>query len=486
VNKNYLILGLLMILSIGFVSAIPVWNNLQNVPNLYQSSGYKYDAMSYDSGIIRVLSTSQYGTDWGVANNRFGWWQNNRAMNSPFRNNRMWAMDWVAGGSYGTTYVGGANGQLYLTTDGYSWTDLSATDVGDWVGTSTVNSINFDGGHRVYTGMSDGKFGLFNTIGGWEDYSATDSGDWVGTSTVNVVKFDAGHYVFTGMSDGKFGFYNTNSMVWTDLSATDDGDWIGTSAIFSLAVTSETGKVYVGMSDGKFGFYNNFNGLWSDLSATDVGDWVGTSTVKALTFDSVNNLIYTGMSDGKFGYYNISDNVWYDLTSAIGVSSINSLEYNPSNFYVYVGGNSVFGFYNPIVCTENWIQDQPSSCDGLISSYTITYTDSNTCGTSNNLPVDSGTVIPCCVENWTQQSPSTCDGLISEFTINYLDSNTCGTVYQLPMSNGSIIPCCVGSGCEVKINFTTSGSWTVPYDAKRITVELIGAGGSSAGWSWWY
>jgi surface protein len=44
------------------------------------------------------------------------------------------------------------------------------------------------------------------------------------------------------------------------------------------------------------------------------------------------------------------------------------------------------------ICTENWVQ-QNSTCDG--HSYTISYTDSNNCGTTNSLPLDNGTIVSC-------------------------------------------------------------------------------------------
>jgi len=91
-------------------------------------------------------------------------------------------------------------------------------------------------------------------------------------------------------------------------------------------------------------------------------------------------------------------------------------------------------------CVENWTQTGTTSCDGLISNYTITYVDDNTCGTTVSLPVDNGTSVSCCVENWTM-SQTTC---ISNQRINYyMDTNVCNTSYVMP---ANLTISCGGSG----------------------------------------
>jgi len=226
------------------------------------------------------------------------------------------------------------------------WSDLSATDTGDWVGTSNIRSVAvFDG--KVYTGLSSGKFGVYDpNTNVWSDLSATDTGDWVSSSGVNSIAFLDGK-VYTGIDTGKFGVYDPNTNVWSDLSATDTGNWVGSGTVTSVAVFD--GKVYTGISGGSFGVYDPNTNVWSDLSATDTGNWVSSTSVNTLTvFDGK---VYTGLSSGKFGVYDPNTNVWSDLSATdtgdwVSSTSVNTLTVFDGKVYTGLSSGK-FGVYSP-------------------------------------------------------------------------------------------------------------------------------------------
>jgi hypothetical protein len=127
-------------------------------------------------------------------------------------------------------------------------------------------------------------------------------------------------------------------------------------------------------------------------------------------------------------------------------------------------------------CVENWTQDLPDVCDGLISDYAITYTDQNTCGTTLNLPVDNGTIVPCCVEDWIADS-NACSNY--QELISYMDSNSCGTSFQLPSNNNTYFECGRGGGSVVESVSPITGEVTAPTTSSNIIARIF-----QSIWSW--
>jgi len=210
-------------------------------------------------------------------------------------------------------YFGTTSGRIHVYNPVTTvWTDLSATDPGNWMGTSNVRSIQAYNSTHVYLALNDGKMGFYNPLTNTTvDLSSTDPGDWVGTSNVRSIYAHNSTAVYTGLDSGKFGVYNPVTNVWTDLSATDPGNWVGTNIIRYIHIQKEL--VYTGLTSGLFGVYNPVTNVWTDLSATDSGNWVGTSQVQAIT--GFNNTLYTGISGGKLGFYELPNN----LSTSTGV-----------------------------------------------------------------------------------------------------------------------------------------------------------------------
>ncbi|MEX0932740.1 MAG: hypothetical protein WDZ77_01425 [Candidatus Pacearchaeota archaeon] len=166
--------------------------------------------------------------------------------------------------------------------------------------------------------------GVYNrTSNEWEDLSASDAGDWVGTSHVTGVAVNPNNdLVYTGI-DGKLGVYNRTSNEWEDLSASDAGDWVGTSNFESVAVNPNNDLVYTGIWDGKLGVYSDYLkilpgeseiALW--VCGIDIGDYrVATLNINAntstneipLRVETYNGTDFVDVLHSK--YINTSNNI---------------------------------------------------------------------------------------------------------------------------------------------------------------------------------
>jgi len=244
--------------------------------------------------------------------------------------------------------LGAGNFGVYNITSN-QWTNLNQTDSGNWVGTSSLNSLAFDNfNNLIYIGLSLGKFGVYNiTSNIWSDLSNTSIGNWSGSISVNAVVYDdINKLIYTG--GGKLGVYNITSNVWTFLGNTSTGNWTGGLTIFPLFYDNVTNLLYTGMSNGKLGVYNITSNIWSDL-----GNFISKS-ILSIELDRNNNLIYAGFTAGNFGVYNITSNQWINLNQTdsgnwAGISDVRKVIYDPINNLVYTGlQNGKFGVYNPI------------------------------------------------------------------------------------------------------------------------------------------
>ena len=281
-----------------------------------------------------------------------------------------------------------------------TWTDLSTTDAGNWVGTSTVQSIA-NTGNLVYTGIDDGLFGVYNSTSNvWTNLSATDTGNWVGTNTVYGIAVNPNdNLVYTVLSLGNFGVYNRTSNVWTNLSTTDAGDWAGTYSMMSVAVNSNDNLVYTGGANGKLGVYNRTSNVWTDLSATNAGDWVGTSIIYDVAVNLNGSLVYTGIQNGKFGVYTFGSSLivvqsypidYYNFSSTTvelscnftsifqNITSVNVIVWNASNNIIYGNTTSL----NTQSYSSNWTTS--ALVDGVYTWRCSGFGSAGINGTSSN------------------------------------------------------------------------------------------------------
>jgi hypothetical protein len=147
-----------------------------------------------------------------------------------------------------------------------------------------------------------------------------------------------------------------------------------------------------------------------------------------------------------------SDGIWnfrYSNTVSVpfttqNIEFLNSTSNEVPNIWSWSPTNFTTVVYGGEACVESWVQDLPSACDGVLTNFTISYTDENLCGTFGDLPVDNGTFVVCCVESWSSLFSGSCSG--QDKLKFYVDVNNCGTTNSLPSDNGSVVLCDVSGG----------------------------------------
>jgi hypothetical protein len=124
-------------------------------------------------------------------------------------------------------------------------------------------------------------------------------------------------------------------------------------------------------------------------------------------------------------------------------------------------------FYQELPCFPNWIVNYTScginlnvSC-GTYDNKTKIYYDTNSCGSTLNLPADNGTCVACnyCDSSWSE-IPSNCTPIDKKFKIYNDTNNCCHTTHlpsdcnTVPVDNGTFVDCnyCIPSWYCGKFN----------------------------------
>jgi hypothetical protein len=148
--------------------------------------------------------------------------------------------------------------------------------------------------------------------------------------------------------------------------------------------------------------------------------------------DGLGNPITSGtcyMTDNATIYNNALMNNMFDGTYCLTIN--NSFSQGTYSFVVtcYYQNTTGMGAGTFAVdnCTENWILESPN-CQ-IDNTYTKTYVDHNSCGTTSNLPADNGTTDACnyCSQN-IYQNTSECTNNGTQ-TITYFDNNYASCCY---------------------------------------------------------
>ena len=328
-----------------------------------------------DDGFFGAYNRTS-NTTVNLATSLVGDWQKVNEMIYDFNSSLIyWGSDYGIFGAYNATNNTNEN--------------LSNTDTGDWLlSGDTVNGPQIrafaydNNSNLIYLGGSKGKFGVYDrTSNVATDLSATDTGDWIGsTGVIQGLSYDSKLrliYLVGGTSASKtiFGVYNVSSGITENLNATDPGNWIFDSSSYTLydvAYNPVNGLVYLsGGGAGSvnvFGVYNRTSNITYDLREADIGDWIAGDNVFALTYNSNDSLIYLASEHGRFGAYNASSNTSENLKNPgdwISSSVLTGLVYDSNNKLVYFDGeDGVFGFYNRtsntkrdlrLTDTNNWL-----------------------------------------------------------------------------------------------------------------------------------
>ena len=152
----------------------------------------------------------------------------------------------------------------------------------------------------------------------------------------------------------------------------------------------------------------------------DNGYWIDSFDISACNFGNINSVVI-GQLEPTFKL----DSVKFFQSNTTDISSASSCD----NYYVPVGS-----------CNESW-QVNYGACESGDRRLKY-YTDNNSCGTFDNLPVDHNTYLyDCdfCVEDW-QEGYTDCeiDDTMEKF---YTDNNNCNEYNDLPLDNGTTMGC---------------------------------------------
>lgn len=340
-NKNYFILGLLLILSIGFVNA----------------GGGSECTSSLVSGCTITSTTLNLPS--GTYNNRMIWFRTsvlNTDANTIFSTSNAAIYPWRFDTTGSNTITGTVTSNINM--------EIYSNSVHPVIHYSTTNPFNYSLKGFDFSDLRTANFNwFFNYTNGSKAFSLEINNGSIGDSgSINVASTNyvlLGDDTFTSFSLPVFTTNNIASLVITHPN---------TYLVTQVVITFYSGSTNVILTEG------------SD---------------------------YTILSDTEISIH--PDDYGADSLKYVGSVTINT----------------------PIPCVEFWTQNTPTSCDGLISNYTILYTDENTCGTISSLPVDNGTIENCCVENW-QRKYTTCDN--KERVMYYEDDNNCATSYTQPIN----------------------------------------------------
>lgn len=240
------------------------------------------------------------------------------------------------------TWFGQTGGKItylnYSDMKIYNFTKLVLT-------TETLNSMTIDENNNdmLYISCSSGKLFKVNlTSKVIDDLSATDTGNWFGSSNINKVVWvneTTGSYIYIGVGNAgnAFGYYNVSSNVSTKLTAPG-------GILNNIYYDRTYNLLWLAEGNGYFGYYNITSKVTTDLSGTDVNGW---QKVAASYFfvRKDNEVLLSGLTAAPYsiGVYKIDENKTYPSNMYYLTLNgyINKIKYNTldNNFY-YIGSNA--------------------------------------------------------------------------------------------------------------------------------------------------
>lgn len=208
---------------------------------------------------------------------------------------------------------------------------------------SAIKSLTYDAtSDLVYVGQTGGKLRTYKYIDSfpfyvWTDLSATDPGDWASTSDTLSLTIDSqNNLIYTGSNslDHGFGVYDPSTNVWTDLGLVSTPQTIYTLTYDSKDGTIYTGLSYNGLGESRFGVYDS--GLpppattWDFSFLGETGYNIENNdfnTPYDFYFDTIADK-FTQASFGYFHSYNTSECRAY-------TSGDNNVDYKIYNSFCY-------------------------------------------------------------------------------------------------------------------------------------------------------
>ncbi|MEK6878894.1 MAG: hypothetical protein AABY22_04765 [Nanoarchaeota archaeon] len=250
---------------------------------------------------------------------------------------------------------------FFSTTGGLINIELTGTDSGNWIGTSSFNDISFDNtSQRLYIGINQvgGSFGWFDYL---LNATINKTFSWTNTEVPNYVQYSYSlNRTFMGTTtDGAgnphFGWFDPviNQTIEASLSPCffnnapiSDGD-------ISVNRTTRPQRIYLAQSTsatqrGLFYFETQLN---KTVCMTNINDPLNlTEQITELTYDYVRNRTWFALRN-VFGYFDEDKNITYNFSNKIPSTLLNTivdeLTYDPHSDVIWMGTrNNRIGYFN--------------------------------------------------------------------------------------------------------------------------------------------
>ncbi|MCX5787220.1 MAG: hypothetical protein NTX64_01735 [Elusimicrobia bacterium] len=235
----------------------------------------------------------------------------------------------VAGGKIFA--VDGANGLIYVSADGNSWSRSNSLN-GYVAPGGTLRPLLVAANGRIYTGDHVGR--IFVTANGGSSWSQSNNSVAVGTSAIlSLASFNG--RLFAGDFAGRV-YVSSDGTTWT---AASTNAVVGTGAIWSLAAFNgrlfagdSLGRVFASVDGATWAYTNGAGGSGTPLFA-------GASISGLTAFN--NKLVAIDSATGRV-FVSTDGNNWNGGVQAAGGSALQSLAAFNGKLYVGDGAGKIF------------------------------------------------------------------------------------------------------------------------------------------------
>lgn len=236
-----------------------------------------------------------------------------------------------------TLYIGGALGKIAKTTDGITWTYVTAI-----TGTPTIYNFNVYG-TKVFAYCSLGKIFSSSNMTTWTSSTLLSGNVNWGTTNIQTFSKNGNIFVVTGSSGSKTAVSTNGGTSWTIYK---------NAALYYAMGTSTVTKIIF-----ENGYFVAVGSLGKSARSTNGVNWTATTTISGISrywtsSTAVNSIAYDGstyMIVGDNSSYAISSDLknWtfldslitgaYTTSTAVGVSSVWNIGVHNSKFIMSSG-----------------------------------------------------------------------------------------------------------------------------------------------------
>lgn len=341
-------------------------------------------------------------------------------------------------------FIGSIDGKLgYYNASSNTSTDLTPTTIG-WLPAASYWSMAYDSTHRLLyftNGQVIDYFGYYNL----SDNTSTKINPGIDWNYFTKIIYDKQRdLIWFSSNDGNYGFYNPRTNMKHNIGISG---WA-----YALCFDDVRSHLYMGfIGDSSYPKY---------YDVTDFSEHYITGAplnLESCDVDTLRNIVYWGGVGFDYNGYYLQDTDTYYTALWTGDGSTVETTYMPNSNTVGFAFTSGYGsgnIYDPVPNTSisldttgDWLIGIPimwGDYDNISRRYYMGFYYGEFGYFDNN-------IMALCQENWTV-AYTACD--ITDSSIKYyIDQNMCGTTDYLPIDNNTIVPCNYCS--ENIVNVTT-------------------------------